>query len=776
MKFENIDQIRQIDNKGDGDDEINLREIFEKYLYYWKWFAFGVFVAIFIAFVFSRYTPNQFSMSTTIFINDEETGGISNELSTFEDLGLLGGTKISIINEIGVLESRTLMERVVRKLELNVIFYGQGSVRNRELYGEEAPFKINFFTDDYSVLYNLDTSFIISAKSKSNFVLKTIDDFELKTRSFGTNFFTSYGEINIIPTNVDDIDIDEEIVVKIVTVKSVVDYYLKNIEIEPKTKNSSLLVISLEDKVKQKAKDILDELVIQYNEDAISYKNQITKSTDEFVNQRISDISENLTSVDKGVEEYKVQNKLTDIEYESNLILSSNSELGKQIVDLSSQIRLVDYIEEYIDSNEDDLIPANIGLADNATQSNTAIYNQLLLERNRIKQVSSELNPTIINLNAQISTLRQSIRQSLSNHKTSLEFSLRDLRNQENRLNSKRNVAPKQEREFQDIKRKQQIIESLYLYLLQKKEENAMSMGVPVPNAKIIDKANGSDIPVYPRRILVYLVALVLGILIPLIVISIISILNNKVNTVEDVERAIQVPILGDIPSSKFNKKIVIKDNERSNVAEAFRMLRTNLHYMFSGVQKNSKVIFISSTLANEGKTFIGINLSSVLASTNKKVLLIGADLRKPKITEYIEIDSKMGLTNFLADETLEVTDVINFNKEINFDFLPSGEVPPNPSNLLMNGRFEDVLDFGRRNYDFVIVDTAPVGLVTDTLLLSKHADLFIYVIRANFLDKRLLKIPKDLYESKRLPNMAVLLNDTNYKKSGYGYGYGYGV
>jgi len=773
MQIENKNQTIYVDNKEDSDDEINLREIFEKYIYNWKWFVLGTIFTLFMATIYLRYTSNRFTVSTTIFINDEETGGLSSELSTFEDLGLIGGSKVSIINEIGVLESRTLMRKVAEKLELNVTYYADGKIRNMELDKGEVPFKIKFFIAD-SLFYNLDTSFIISAKSKSRFFLKTSDNNKVRELRFGKNFSTDFGETNVIPADVENIELDKNIIVKITPVKKVVDYYLERIEIEPKTKNSSLLVLSLEDKVKQKAKDILDELIVQYNTDAIEYKNLITENTDKFVNERIADISESLSEVDRGVEEYKIKNRLTDIEFEASLVLSSNSELGKQIVDLKSQIKLVDYVSDYVNNNKDDLIPANLGLKDDATNTNSLMYNQLLLERNRIMKSSSNINPTVINLNAQIIQLRQSIEQSLSNLKSSLEFSLRELRNQENRLNRKRNVAPIQEREFQDIKRKQQIIETLYLYLLQKREENAMSMGVPVPNAKVIDKANGSDIPVAPKPVLIFVIALFMGLLIPLVVITIISIFNNKVQTVEDIEKIINAPVLGDIPNTKLEHKIVVDENERTSVAEAFRLLRTNLHYMFSGVSENSKTIFITSTVGGEGKTFIGINLASVLSSTNKKVLLIGADLRKPKIRDYIKVDSEIGLTNYLVDENLNISDIITTDEGTKFDILTSGEIPPNPTSLLMNGRFEKVLEYGKENYDYVIVDTPPVSLVTDTLLLSQYADLFIYVIRSNYLDKRLLKIPKNMYENKRLPNMALILNDTNYKKSGYGYAYGY--
>jgi len=447
------------------------------------------------------------------------------------------------------------------------------------------------------------------------------------------------------------------------------------------------------------------------------------------------------------VEDFKTKNKLTDIDFEASLDLTSNSELEKKIVDLTSQIQLVNYIQNHMDMNKDDLIPANMGLNDNTTTGNTAAYNKLLLEKNRIIKNSSELNPTVINLDAQIATLRQSIEQSLINLKSSLTFSLKEAKNQEYRLNARRQNAPKQEREFQDIKRKQLIVETLYLYLLEKREENAIKMGIPVPNAKIIDRADGSDTPVAPKRTL----------------------------TREDVEGLVKAPIIGDIPKNNSKEKLIIGSQHKGQIAEAFRVLRTNVNFMLTKIDNESKTIFVTSTIGSEGKTFISINLASSLALLGKKVLLIGADIRKPKINEYLKTTSRIGLTNYLVDSNLELADIICKNEDSDFDLLVSGDIPPNPSELLLNGRFKNVINYGKENYDYVIIDTAPVNMVTDTLLLGEEADLFIYVVRSNFLDKRLLKVPKLLYEQKRLPNMTILLNDLNIDKHGYGYGYGYG-
>ena len=775
MKEEKQIQTIYIDSKDDSDDEINLREVFEKYSYHWKWFLFSLVLFLTIAYAYLHYTQKKYEVTSTIFIEDKDSGGMPSELEAFSDLGILGsGKKKSIINETGVLRSRTLTERVVRDLGVYITYFKEGSIVNKELYGEDIPFKVNFFIKD-SVLQKMDTLFKISAQSTSKYEVKNADDELIKTVVFGKNVKTGFGEINITPSDVENIKIGETIIVKISPVKKVANAYRKKIKIEEETKKSSLLVLSLTDEVKEKAQDILDNLVLQYNNDAITYKSMISENTDQFINDRIKDITVDLNRVDKGVEDFKTKNKLTDITTEAGLDLQSNAELQQRIIELNSQMKMVEYIQTHIRNNKEALIPANLGIKDAATNNNTSVYNRLLLERNRIIKSSSKMNPTVINLDAQLATLRQSIEQSLVNLKSSLSFSLSEARNHEYRINSKRKVAPKQEREFQDIKRKQQIIESLYLYLLKKREENAISLGIPVPNAKIIDKADGSNLPVSPKPMLVYLIGAVLGLLIPFVIISVQSLLDNKVHSYDDVEAVIKAPVIGDIPRNSSKKKVIVSDKSNSNIAESFRLLRTNANFMLSGVRDRARTIFITSTISGEGKTFVALNLASSLALLNKKVLLIGADIRKPRLANYLDRKPETGLTHYLMDNDLKPVDVIDSLKKENFDVIFSGEIPPNPSELLLNGRFEEIIEYGKANYDYVIIDTAPVNMVTDTLLLGHYADLFIYVVRAEFLDKRLLKIAQTMYENKRLPNMTVLINDTDYEKQGYGYGYGYG-
>lgn len=754
-----------------NDESINLREEIEKYVYHWKWFLLGLVVALVAVYMYLRYTPNQYEVTTTILINDSDNGGLASELSAFQDLGLLGGSQTSLDNEIELLKSRSLLERVVKELGINVEFYKQGRVIKSPIFIKNAPITLKFYAKDSS-FYKIDTSFTIRIKSATDFSLLSLNG-EVSDHVFGENIATKFGDVTITPTIFDTDISGEELIVSIKPLKAVIGSYTNKIQIQPVNKNASVIKLSLTDPVKLKAQAILDNLVLQYNYDAVKDKSLMAKNTDKFINKRLEIIREDLSNVDKGVEQFKTENNLSDMVTEASLVLSSNAELEKKIVDFSTQLKLVEYVQEYVNSNTDDLIPANLGLVDVSTNQNTTIYNELLLERNRLLNSSSKLNPVIVNLEEQLAKIKVSISQSLANLKASLNISLRGIQQQENRLNSKITAAPKQEREFRDIQRQQQIIEGLYLYLLQKREENAITLAATQPNAKVIDVAFGNDTPVAPKRKIMYLAGILLGILVPFSVLYILFLLDNKVHSRKDIEGIVKAPYLGDIPKSVSDKKVVVSHNDRNSVAESFRLLRTNINFMLSKAKDNGKIIFLTSTIAGEGKTFVSINLAVALALSNKKVLLMGADIRKPKISEYLNIASEKGLTHFLMDDTVTIKEVITSVKE-GFDVVHSGVIPPNPSELLMNGRFEEALAYGKEYYDYVIVDTAPASIVTDTLLLGQQADLFIYVIRANFLDKRLLDVPKLLYSEKRLPNMALLVNDTNFER-GYGYGYGYG-
>ena len=513
-----------------------------------------------------------------------------------------------------------------------------------------------------------------------------------------------------------------------------------------------------------------------YNRDAVLDKNLVSQKTKTFIDDRLRLVKKDFDNVNLELKDYKTSNEVTNIEAESQLILASVDQVKNKIIDANIQLVLSNslYNELLNNSDKNSLLPTNLGLEDVSIATSIAQYNTLIQNRNRLLRTASEINPTVRNFTAQIAGIKSSLIKSLENSKKGIELTLEELNKEDQKIKARISGVPVQELEMGKIRLQQEITSGLYSYLLKKKEETDISLAVTVPNAKIIDKAYGSNTPVSPKRKIIYLAALLLGVIIPFIIIYLIHLLDTKIHNKSDVQENVSIPFLGDIPKSDEKSKIVINSGSRSSTAEAFRLIRTNLDFMLTNVSEKCKTIFITSTTSGEGKSFISINTAASLALSGKKVLLMGMDLRAPKVTEYLGLPDRKGITNYITDDTLDFNSLIfNIDNIRNLDVISSGVIPPNPSELLMTKRVQHLFESIKEQYDYIIVDTAPVNLVTDTLLVAKYADMFMYVARANYLDKRLLTVPQSLYNDKRLPNMAMVLNDTDPKRS-YGYG-GYG-
>jgi capsular exopolysaccharide synthesis family protein len=481
------------------------------------------------------------------------------------------------------------------------------------------------------------------------------------------------------------------------------------------------------------------------------------------------------------LKDYKTSNKVTNIGVESELVIKSIDDVRGKIIASNIELILIKSLYEELvkNSTENTLLPPNLGLGDISVSTSILEYNQLVQNKVRLLRSASELNPTVINLTGQIEGVKSSLLKSLENSQKGLELTLEELNKEDRKIKAKISGIPIQELELGKIKLQQGITSGLYSFLLKKKEETAISLAITVANAKVIDRAYASEKPISPKKSMIYLAALLLGVLIPFIIVYLKNLFDTKLHTKTDLDEMVSIPFLGDVPRSETKEKIVINGGARSSTAEAFRLIRTNLDFMLASNKEKCKTIFITSTTSGEGKSFISVNTAATLALSGKKVLLMGMDLRAPKITEYLGIPDKKGVTNYITNSDLEVDDLVFNIDEVNgLDIISSGVIPPNPAELLMTKRIENLFTTIKEKYDYIIVDTAPVSLVTDTMLIAKHADMFIYIARANYLDKRLLTVPQNLYRDKRLPNMAMLLNDTDPKRSyGYGYGgYGYGV
>ncbi|WP_281637503.1 GumC family protein [Flavobacterium marginilacus] len=771
----------------DLENDFNLKEFFDKYLVHWKWFGFGVSICLIMAFLYLRYTIPQYKAFTTILVKDEKKGGMLSELSAFADMGLGGSVVNNVDNEIEILKSRTLIESTIKKLNLTVSFIFKGKIKDIELY-EKSPIEVtlinpekHFYENEMILNYKelAPDTFELEIEFKEDKEQGVLNSTSVAKYHYDELITTQYGQIIIRKSKIKVDDLKEKFgkfSIVISPLEDIVDSFRERVSVNPISKTSSVVEISIKDPVVKKAEDFLDNLIAIYNSNAATDKNFIAENTSEFINNRLEIITQELDGVEKNVESFKTSNEVTDIESEAKLYVEGSDEYVKKGVETEIQLNVVNSMLSFIKkSSSSDLLPANI-ISEKGDASNLINnYNTLILDRNRILKSATPENPSVIKLDQQIASLKSNVFASLLRMQSNLVIQKNNLKRNEGILNSKIRKIPVQEHQFRIIDRQQKVKEELYLYLLQKREETAISLAATEPNARVIDSGKAEKIPASPKKKIVYLVALLLGLLIPFGIIYVINLLDTKIKSRLDLEGKTLIPFIGDVPTSDSPSDI-IKADSRTSSAEALRIVRTNLEFILSKADENrAKTIFLTSTFPKEGKTFVSANLAGTFALSGKKVLLVGMDIRNPRLDEYFALPGR-GFTNYLSSKDVKLDDLIVKQDGFdNFYILPAGVIPPNPAELLMSNKVDDLFKTLKNQYDYIIVDTAPVSLVTDTLLIAKHADCFIYVARANFLEKRMLNIPNELYKANKLPNMCLLLNDTDSTK-GYGYGYGYGV
>ncbi|MFV8322660.1 GumC family protein [Flavobacterium sp. LB3P21] len=768
----------------DLENDFQLKEIINKYSIYWRWFVIGACVSLLLTFLYLRYTIPQYQASTTILVKDEKKGGMLSELSAFADLGMGGGLKSNVDNEIEILKSRTLVESTVKKLNLNVAQIVRGNVVDREIYNK-TPIDV-YFVDKTNRFYENKMVLKFTALTPNTFELENelIKDSNnvilnnKKVFKYGELISSKYGHFIISKSKfvVSAQNKGKPISIVLTPLEDVVDAFRKQLKVESISKTSSVVEISITNPVIKKAEAFLDNMIQIYNDDAAADKNFISENTSKFIADRLKLITQELDGVEQDVESFKKSNNLTDIETEAKLFIEGSSEYDKKGVETEIQLNVVASMLDYMKkSSSSDLLPSNVISADGDASGLISSYNKLVLDRNRILKSATTENPSVVKMDQQIASLKSTVTASLQRLKSTLSIQKRDLQSNEGILNAKIGKIPVQERQFRVIARQQKVKEELYLYLLQKREETAISLSATEPNARVIDAAKAGKRPVSPKKNIIYLAGLLLGLLVPFGVIYTKDLLDTKIKSRLDLDGKTLIPFIGDVPTSD-NPTEIMKSESRTSSAEALRIIRTNLEFMVSKVPEGlAKTIFLTSTFPKEGKTFVSVNLAATFALSGKKVLLIGLDIRNPRLDEYLNLPDR-GVTNFLSSKDLVLDDfIVKYDGFEDFHVLPAGVIPPNPAELLMNKKVDTLFETLKSQYDYIIVDTAPVSLVTDTLLIAKHADCFIYVARANFLEKRMLTIPNTLFKEQKLPNMCLLLNDTDSTK-GYGYGYGYGV
>ncbi|WP_282088441.1 GumC family protein [Aquimarina algiphila] len=760
----------------DDDDSENLfiKELLERYIAHWRLFIISFVICFILGFFYLRYTPKMYRATSTILIKSENNGAMS-ELSAFEDLSIFKNTNREVENEIEILKSRPLLENVVKKLKLNIQYFSKTKYSKRFVeLTKNPPIQVNFLDDSY---YEQALNFIVTILPEGKFDIKDNEENFILQGEFGECIGSPFGDISIHPDfRILNQYIGTNIYVNSAPLLDVVERYKSTIKIGLTDQNTSVVTLTLTTIAQDRAKEILNCLIDEYNKDVIKDKNQISANTANFIKERINIINQELDDLEKNVEFFKSANSLTDLPSEASLMLEKAFVNEKEQLAATIQIGLADYLVDYLKNSKNDLLPINLGFEDRKAVTIITRYNEIALQRNRILRSSGVENPLLINLNDRLLDLRKSLEQSLLNLKETLLLKIQSIKSSDAKVNAQISSLPEKERKLRDIQRQQQIKETLFLYLLEKREETAISLAATVSNVKVIEKAYISRSPIKPKKNIVFLTGFLAALIMPIVIVFFKDLLNTKINNVKELKKKLKLPLLGSIPSSPEDKTLVTPKADRSILAEAFRLLETNLDFLLTHSKEKGKTILITSSIKGEGKSFAASNLGVTLGRSGNKVALLEMDLRSAELKQRMDVKGKKGITNYIKDESVRVEDIMSNMKGFkNLDVFTSGPKPPNPAELLKHKRIEELFSFLKKEYDYIIIDTPPITVVADTLLLSSYADLCVYVVRQKYSDKRLLDIPKTLHQEKRFASIAVLFNDVDFKKIGYGYGYGYG-
>lgn len=771
-------------NNFDSENQ-NQRFDFKKtittYTKHWKWFVLCSLFFIVLAVVLVRYTTPLYTATAKIMLLDNNSSGSG---AVLQDLTILGADESAMVeDEIQVLISRSFLKNIVKKLNLNVQYFKVGSVNESEIY-RNLPINFDFSVSD-SILQKISAEFFIDILSESHFEFRENEDAVAQKKMFGDTVLMPFGEVTINKINprINQI-IGSSLRVQITPTIVLAEYLKSAIYVSPASKSSKVLNLYLDDRSVHKAIDIINTLIEEYNKETIENSQIRSKITSNFINDRVKSITTDLNSVEDSIVRYKSINQITDIASKGGMLSSASSSSEQELQRLQTELSMLKYMLTTLKKESFQSIPSNLGTGDATIASLAGRYNELLDKRKILLKSAGEKNSVLVQLDQSLASIKSNLIVSVNNNINTINIQIRANQNQLSKISSKISSVPGQESKLISIERRQGIKESLYLYLLQKREEAEISQTTTLPSAKIIDSAYSLGKRSTNSGV-IFFGAIFLGLLLPFMVIYVADLLDNKIHNKEDLESEIKnIPVLGELPRLAKNDNHLIQKNDRSILSEAFRIIRTNFEFVKRGrdVKAFNNVFFVTSTINSEGKSFVSLNTALTLASSDKKVLLIGADLRNPQLFSAIvnnkvrQEHNKVGLSEYLADESVLLGDTIHSHdvNDIKIDVLLSGRIPPNPAELLMNDRVKELFDTVSEQYDYVVVDTAPTMLVTDTLLISQYAGHTIYVTRAGYTEKRILHFAKDLFNQNKLKGMMIVVNDVKQSNFGYGAKYGY--
>lgn len=767
-----------------NDTGINLVDLLAYFASKWKWFLLSVLVCGGIAWYHYARSPLVYFRSATVIIKDPSNKTSTTGLDRFDNII----NKVNVANEILQFRSKKLMREVLQRLHADISYKLEDGLRSNELYNQ-SPVLLSF----PDALPEQHFAFTVTLKDKKSLVLSDFTGIDVKSdftvEMYDTVTLSRGMRVVATPTNYyNDSWTGTPIRVAKLPMESMVNYYKSALGIQQEEEESSILTLALKDGSAARAEDILNTLINVYNEEAIKDKNQVAVNTADFINDRLIIIENELGGVESELETFKQRNQIVDIASSAGMYMSESQKYNTDALELETQLRLANFIKDYLTdpAKETDLIPSNTGIGDMNIESQINLYNTAKLKRDHLIDDSSANNPVVLELNNSLRAMKQNIIRAVDNMIVSLNVQRSDAQSREMRAQNRITSIPTKERKMLSIERQQKVKEALYLFLLNKREENALSQAMADNNARVIDGAEGGNSPISPNRNRILLLGLLVGLAIPSLACLGILFLDTRVHSRKDVEDIVSVPYLGEIPQDKEAGKLneqespflLAKEQRDSTVSEAFRILRTNMAFM-ARKDLPQQVIIFTSLNEGAGKTFISKNLGMSLVLAKKKVILIDMDIRRGTLSRQFHLH-KTGLTNYLADATLSAEDIIQHQD--GFDIIAAGAIAPNPAELLMDERLDKLVTELRRRYDYIVVDSVPVGIIADATISNRIADLTIFVARAGRLDRRQLPEIEQLYKENKLHNMALVLNGADlhrrygyYGYYGYSYKYGYG-
>lgn len=779
--------IQPTQNKPAGNDDfLRIQDLFILCLAKWYWFVISLAILLGAATIYLLKTPPVYTRSASLLIKEDGKSGSGNEAA-----GVLGDidifrTSTNINNEMLSMQSPAVMYEVVRRLHLDVNYTTDGRFYDPVIYGSDNPYEVSFFD--------------LGDAESASFTLRPDKDGQVKLTDFTRNGEEADGDAvtalnDTVQTPVGRLLVSarpgstaaqQTVFVSRISMQDATADYSSRLSVALNDEKSTVVNLTLQDVCTQRAEDVLNTLISVYNENWVKDKNQIAVSTSMFINERLGVIERELGNVDEDISSYKSENLLPDVQAAASMYMAESSETNAKIQTLNTQLSMTRYVRSYLTgaSSRNQLLPANSGIENSGIEKQIAEYNTLQLRRNDLVANSSETNPLVVDMDHSLHALRDAIIRTLDNYVTTLNTQLRALQQSARQTTARIAANPSQGKYLLSVERQQKVKESLYLFLLQKREENELSQAFTAYNTRVIMPPSGSMAPTAPAKKNILLIAFVVGLIVPVAIIFLRESMNTRIRGRKDLE-ALTLPFVGEIPQAATKKKgtsdkkstennpIVVHEGSRDIINEAFRVLRTNLEFM-TDKEQHSNVIVVTSFNPGSGKSFLAMNIAVSLAIKQKKVLVIDGDMRHGSTSAYIG-SPQTGLSNYLSGHVNNLKDIIVTDaRHANLQFLPVGTIPPNPTELLFSDRLKQLIDTVRSQYDYIFIDCPPIEMVADTQIIEQLADRTLFVVRTGLLERSMLPELQRIYDEKKYKNMALILNGTVGSGGHYGYRYGY--